>query len=60
MNGTDYQYCCHCGQRHKNGMQYSIVISGKARTLCCPGCQAVANLIAHSQKIDGRDKRERH
>ena len=58
MKNTNYQCCCHCGQPHKEGLAYSIIISGKVQTMCCPGCQAVATLIAHCQKVNNGEKRD--
>ena len=52
MTNPKDQCCCHCGQPHKEGVSYSIIIAGKEQTMCCPGCQAVASLIADQPHID--------
>ncbi|MCB1680268.1 MAG: heavy metal translocating P-type ATPase [Halioglobus sp.] len=40
--------CYHCGETVPAGVDLCTVIDGRARPMCCPGCRAVANLIAGS------------
>ncbi len=37
--------CYHCGLPVPDGSPYSARVLGEPRTLCCPGCQAVAEAI---------------
>ncbi len=37
--------CYHCGLPIPDDVELSVVISGKAREMCCYGCQAVAESI---------------
>jgi Cu2+-exporting ATPase len=60
MTNPNDQCCCHCGQPHKEGVSYSIIIAGKEQTMCCPGCQAVASLIADGKKENNGVKRDRN
>ncbi|MFV8816258.1 heavy metal translocating P-type ATPase [Haliea sp. E17] len=38
--------CYHCGETVPAGLDLSVRIAGIARPMCCPGCQAVAGMIA--------------
>ena len=38
--------CFHCGEPVPPGVDLGIVIGGERRAMCCPGCRAVAGLIA--------------
>ena len=40
--------CYHCGEQIAEGVDYQLLIQGEQRPMCCPGCQAVAQLIASS------------
>ncbi|MDH3993533.1 MAG: heavy metal translocating P-type ATPase metal-binding domain-containing protein, partial [Gammaproteobacteria bacterium] len=40
--------CYHCGEAVPPGTQLDIEIAGESRPMCCPGCRAVAGLIASS------------
>ncbi len=40
--------CYHCGEPVPSGLDLSVEIAGVARPMCCPGCRAVATLIAGS------------
>ena len=40
--------CYHCGEDVPEGVDYSLDIAGIKRPMCCPGCRAVASLIAES------------
>ncbi|MFW1676251.1 heavy metal translocating P-type ATPase [Pontibacter sp. JAM-7] len=40
--------CFHCGLPVPAGVDYSAMIQGQPRAMCCPGCQAVAETIAAS------------
>ncbi len=37
--------CYHCGEPVLTGDSYQVDILGDTRTMCCPGCQAVASTI---------------
>lgn len=40
--------CYHCGEEVPPGTEFSLEIDGLPRPMCCPGCRAVALLIADS------------
>ncbi|MEH6586489.1 MAG: heavy metal translocating P-type ATPase [Halioglobus sp.] len=40
--------CFHCGEPVPTGALFKIEISGESRNMCCPGCLAVAGMIASS------------
>ena len=40
--------CFHCGQDVPVGSSFVTVINEKPRSMCCPGCQAVAQTIVES------------
>jgi Cu2+-exporting ATPase len=40
--------CYHCGEPVPSGLDLSVEIAGVTRPMCCPGCRAVATLIAGS------------
>ncbi|MCB1688370.1 MAG: cadmium-translocating P-type ATPase [Halioglobus sp.] len=40
--------CFHCGEYVAPDLDLSVVIDGEPRAMCCPGCCAVASLIAGS------------
>lgn len=44
--------CYHCGEPVPPGAEFRVVIEGRSRAVCCPGCQAVAALIADSGLTD--------
>ena len=46
MSGS--QPCFHCGEPVPSGARFSVDIDGIAQPMCCPGCRAVASLIAGS------------
>lgn len=37
--------CYHCGLPVAGGRRYEVTIDGAARAMCCPACQAVAEVI---------------
>lgn len=37
--------CYHCGLPVPRGSRYTVEIDGHQRSMCCPGCQAVAQAI---------------
>ncbi|MDO6563495.1 heavy metal translocating P-type ATPase [Amphritea sp. 1_MG-2023] len=43
---NDRLHCFHCGLDIPPDSQYFTVIEGQPRQMCCPGCQAVAQVIA--------------
>jgi Cu2+-exporting ATPase len=45
---TAIQPCYHCGEPVPPGTDLAIEIGGELRPMCCPGCRAVAGLIAAS------------
>lgn len=42
------QPCFHCGEPVPPGTRFSVVIDSISQPMCCPGCRAVASLIADS------------
>ena len=40
--------CFHCGEPVPDGDDFSVEIQGVPQPMCCPGCRAVASLIADS------------
>ena len=40
--------CYHCGEPIPHGVDLSVEVGGVVQAMCCPGCRAVASLIAHS------------
>jgi P-type Cu2+ transporter len=38
--------CYHCGELVPTGVDLRVVIGGSEQPMCCPGCRAVASLIA--------------
>ncbi|MCO1334180.1 cadmium-translocating P-type ATPase [Microbulbifer sp. OS29] len=44
--------CFHCGLPVPPGSHHTVVIEGVARSMCCPGCEAVAGAIV-SGGLDG-------
>lgn len=40
------EHCFHCGEPVPEGVELFVAYAGQARAMCCPGCQAVAQLIA--------------
>ena len=38
--------CFHCGEKLDIGLNFQTIIEGKKRSMCCPGCLAVAEMIA--------------
>ncbi len=45
---TQDELCYHCGERVPDGEDFAIELQGERRPMCCPGCRAVASLIASS------------
>lgn len=52
MTAESQQECFHCGQPVPFAVDYSVVIDGEPRRMCCPGCQAVARAIVDSGLTD--------
>ncbi len=44
--------CYHCGEPVPSRAAYSVTVGGRSRSVCCPGCQAVAALIADAGLVD--------
>ncbi|SDG94346.1 Cu2+-exporting ATPase [Vibrio xiamenensis] len=42
------QSCYHCGEEVPVDTDHSVEILGKQRSMCCPGCQSVAQTIVES------------
>lgn len=40
--------CFHCGQINPADNSYQVTINGQLQSMCCPGCQAVAETIVAS------------
>ena len=49
--------CFHCGDPLAGEDRFSVDIGGIERPMCCPGCQAVASLIAGSGMAGFYDQR---
>ena len=49
--------CFHCGESLNGEDRFSVDIDGVNRPMCCPGCQAVASLIAGSGMAGFYDQR---
>jgi len=49
--------CYHCGESVPAGADFGVEINGATRPMCCPGCRAVAALIAGSGLGDFYEKR---
>ncbi|HBO11556.1 MAG TPA: copper-translocating P-type ATPase, partial [Halieaceae bacterium] len=47
-HATQGERCFHCGEAVPPGADFSVAINGESRPMCCPGCRAVASLIAES------------
>ena len=45
---SELSSCYHCGEPVLPGTELSVEIGGTSRIMCCPGCCAVAGLIAAS------------
>ncbi|MEQ8514555.1 MAG: heavy metal translocating P-type ATPase metal-binding domain-containing protein, partial [Chromatocurvus sp.] len=48
MDTTASPRCFHCGDEVPRGSDFRLVIENEPRDMCCPGCRAVAQLIADS------------
>ncbi len=46
------EHCFHCSQPVPPGSDYSLVIEGVPRAMCCRGCQAVAQAIVDGGLAD--------
>ncbi len=44
--------CFHCGLPVPPGSDYTVEIDGEARSMCCHGCQAVAQAIVDGGLVD--------
>ncbi|MEZ5476524.1 MAG: heavy metal translocating P-type ATPase metal-binding domain-containing protein [Thiolinea sp.] len=44
--------CFHCGLPVPAGADYQVEIEGQSRTMCCAGCQAVAQAIVDNDLLD--------
>ncbi len=44
--------CFHCGLPVPSGSQWTVVIDGVGRAMCCPGCEAVAQAIVDNHLSD--------
>lgn len=44
--------CFHCGLPIPQGVHYSVKIDDREQTMCCSGCQAVAEAIVANQLTD--------
>lgn len=50
--------CFHCGLPVPADSRWSVTISGQARAMCCPGCEAVAQTIVDNGLTDYYTSRE--
>lgn len=44
--------CFHCGLPIPQGIHYAVTIEGQEQTMCCSGCQAVAQAIVANKLTD--------
>ncbi|MEE4278974.1 MAG: heavy metal translocating P-type ATPase [Halieaceae bacterium] len=47
-SALEAQQCFHCGEAVRPGDDFAVEIEGQLQPMCCPGCRAVASLIAGS------------
>ena len=45
---TTSGHCYHCGESIPNGLNISLTIESQARSFCCHGCSAVAQMITEN------------
>jgi Cu2+-exporting ATPase len=45
---SQVSHCFHCGELNPANSTFHVVINGQQQTMCCPGCQAVAQTIVDS------------
>ncbi len=45
---TEQKNCFHCGEPNPENSHYRVTINGQSQTMCCPGCEAVAQTIVDS------------
>ncbi len=45
-------HCFHCGLPVTTGTNYGVIVDSKYRSLCCPGCEAVASAIVSAGLTD--------
>jgi Cu2+-exporting ATPase len=48
VDGAQGEACFHCGEPVPDNADFVLSVGGKPRPMCCPGCRAVASLIAGS------------
>lgn len=50
MNQTTVNHarCYHCGEQVPKNTSWQVLIDGQLRSMCCPGCEAVAQAIVES------------
>ena len=41
-------HCFHCGEPNPSNSLFNVIINGEKQTMCCPGCEAVAQTIVES------------
>ncbi|MFO1302251.1 MAG: heavy metal translocating P-type ATPase [Burkholderiales bacterium] len=41
----DASTCFHCGEANPSGGRFRLVVDGRERSFCCPGCLAIAQTI---------------
>jgi len=45
---SQVSHCFHCGELNPTNTTFNVVINGQQQSMCCPGCQAVAQTIVDS------------
>jgi len=45
---SQVSHCFHCGEPNPKNTQFIVVINGEQQSMCCPGCEAVAQTIVDS------------
>lgn len=52
VQGSASSACFHCGLPVPSGSAWSVTVDGAARSMCCPGCEAVAQTIVDNGLTD--------
>ncbi len=52
QNAIELEICYHCGESVPSDISFTAVIDAVARSMCCPGCQAVAEMICGAGMTD--------
>ncbi len=58
MKRSTKSTCFHCGLETPNGVNLSVIIDNQQRSMCCMGCQAVAQAITDAGRADFYKQRD--